>query len=113
MRAAKSSPLFRIALLSLAVLFAHTIRASAQPILRACQPCPGKVAAAQPDSQKKLFTTVKRNVRGRQQKLSSGWFQPAAVHGVGILPGYGTARVSVTRWSSSMSPQGRAFVLRI
>lgn len=64
MLAVKRSPLFRIALLSFAVLFAHTGRATnVDHILPVKPPCAGKVAAAQPDSDKKLAPAIRRFVR--------------------------------------------------
>src|SRR5581483_4874529 len=60
MRAVKASPLFRIALLSLAVLLAHTAHGSnVRHSFPAAPPCPRKVAAAQPDPQNKLLPGIK------------------------------------------------------
>ena len=50
MRAVRRSPWFRIALLILAVLFAHTGHAATRPVLPPCQPNTVKVAAVQLES---------------------------------------------------------------
>lgn len=115
MHAVKRSPLFRIALLSFAVLFAQTGRATrVQHIAPVKPPCARKVAATKPDTDKKLTPAIKRIVRpGSRAHFHTffpgplGFSNPAAfdcVHTSG-LPG-------LTR-NPAFPPQRRTFALRI
>lgn len=116
MRALRHSPLFRIAILSLAVLFAHTSHAATG--LRTFPvrpPCPGKVAAAQPDSNKKLSPTAKRILQpGRLaacHKLFAGAL--AHPHAASLLALHRAVPFAFARWTPSLAPQRRPFDLRI
>jgi hypothetical protein len=116
MRAVRRSPLFRIALLTLAVLFAQTIRANTQQIIAVCAPCPGKVAAAQPDPEKKLFPAARRTNRpeppaGRHHLSSS--LGVAHAYSTSLLSVSGSGQITVARWAVSIAPQRRSFALRI
>jgi hypothetical protein len=119
MRALKRSSLFRIALLSLAVLFAHTARAAnAQLVLPVAPPCPGKVAAAQPDPDKKLSPAGKRVVQpgpiADSHKFFAGTFGFTHAHAAGLLVLHNSAGpVAIARWAVCVAPQRRPFALRI
>ena len=114
MRIARSSPLFRIALLSLAVLFAHTVRANTQPILPASPPCPGKVAAAQPDPEKKPPLGIRRITKPRNLQ-GHNWFGSsfARAHCAGLLSLPGLGPPFLARSTVYILPQRRPFALRI
>ena len=117
MRALRRSPLFRTALLSLAVLFAHTVRAGClQTITPAGPPCPGKVAAAQPDPEKKFTPGNKRVKPGRlaeHHNLIVGAFGLTAAHTAGITFTHHAGQFPVARWAIDVAPQRRPFALRI
>lgn len=118
MYAVRRSPLFRIALLSLAVLLAHTAHAaSAQLILPVRPPCPGKVAAAQPDPEKKLSPASKRAVQpGRLadfHKLFGGSLSVTVTRATSLLSLHGAVQTAVARWAPSIAPQRRPYALRI
>lgn len=113
----RRSPFFRIALLGLAVLFAHSLRGNTQPILPVHPPCPGKVAAAQPDPEKKLSPAGKRLVMpghfaGRHHLLGGSFgFTPA--HAAALLSPHSAAQIAAARWTVYVAPQRRPFALRI
>ena len=118
MRAVRRSPLFRIALLSLAVLFAHTAHAAnARPVIPAAPPCTGKVAAAQPDPEKKLSPAGKRIVRpgflAVHHSLSGGSFSFAVAQATHFPSAYSVCQIAVARWTVYVAPQRRPFALRI
>jgi hypothetical protein len=117
MRALRSSPLFRIALLSLAVLFAHTAHAVARPIIPAAPACPRKVAAAQPDPEKKLSPASKRIVRpGRlanSHSLFGGAFGFTNPHTASLLSLHGAVQVATAPRTVCVVPQRRSFALRL
>lgn len=116
MRAVRRSPLFRIALLILAVLFAHTARASTQPILPVCPPRPCKVAAAQPDSRNKLRLASTRVATpphpADHHHLFTGAFALTAVDPA-LLFFSSPAQLILARGAASVHPQRRPFALRI
>jgi hypothetical protein len=110
--------LFRIALLSLAVLFAHTARmANAQLILPVAPPCPSKVAAAQPDPEKKLSPANKRIVQpgplAHSHNLFGGAFGLPSAHAAGLLSLHSDGHIVFVRWTADVVPQRRPFALRI
>jgi hypothetical protein len=117
MRAVRRSPLLRIALLTLAVLFAHTVRSNTQTILPVQPPCPGKVAATQPDSDKKLPLAIKRLVKpGRLQAghtLFGGPFDFAGPHAATLLSVRRPGQFIFARWTVAIDRQRRPFALRI
>jgi hypothetical protein len=117
MRAVRRSPLLRIALLTLAVLFAHTVRSNTQTILPVQPPCPGKVAATQPDSDKKLPLAIKRLVKsGRLQAghtLFGGPFDFAAADAATLLSVRSSGQFTFARWTVAIDRQRRPFALRI
>lgn len=118
MRSLKRSPLVRIALLSLAVLTAHTARAAkAQPIVPVRPPCPGKVTPAQPDSHKKLTSSVKRIARpgdrAGRHTLFGGPFAFTTAASTGVFYAYDAGRLTVAPHSASIPPQHLPFVLRL
>jgi hypothetical protein len=117
MRALRRSPLFRIALLSLAVLFAHTARAATRPIIPAAPVCPGKVAAAQPDPDKKLSLSARRIVQpGRLahcHKLFSGAFGFTNPHAASLLSLGSAGHIPTARRTADIAPQRRPFSLRL
>jgi hypothetical protein len=117
MRAVRHSPLFRIALLSLAVLFAHTVRAHTQPIIPVSTPCPGKVAAAQPDAQKKLPLAGKRIVKpGRLadgHSLFAGSLGFAGAHRATVLSVRIPGQIIRARRTEYLDLQRRPFALRL
>lgn len=121
MRAVRRTPLFRIALLSLAVLFAHTAHAANRPILPVAPPCPRKAAASQPDPEKKLSPAGKRIVTPGHLPpyLLSGHnvfghsFGFTSAHAASLLPLPGVAQIAIARWTASIAPQRRPFALRI
>ena len=120
MRAVRRSPLFRIALLSLAVLSAHTAHAAKRPILPA-PPCPRKVAAAQPDPQKKLSIGSKQIVMPGDLPayLLAGHnflghsFGFTCGHAGSLLLLHSAVQIAIAHWTASIAPQRRQFVLRI
>jgi hypothetical protein len=116
MRAVKRSPLVRIALLSLAVLFAHTGHAATRPIVPAYHPSTVKVAATRLESEKKLSLAITRlsaPARLAHHNSFGGSFDLAATHPAAALalrsPGQTTA---VLRTVDILS-QRRPFALRI
>jgi hypothetical protein len=117
MRAVRRSPLLRIALLTLAVLFAHTVRSNTQTILPVQPPCPGKVAAAQPDSERKLPLVSTRLVKpGRLQDgqtLFAGSFDLTGARAATLLSVRTPGQSNFTRWTAAFDPQRRPFALRI
>lgn len=117
MRAMRRSPLFRIALLSLAVLSAHTAHATnVRHSFPAAPPCPRKVAAAQPDQDNKPSLQIKRIVRSRHansHSSSGGPFFFAPAHTRGFLAAQNPAQIAVGRRTADITPQHRLFVLRI
>ncbi|HTV08193.1 MAG TPA: hypothetical protein VMD97_04025 [Candidatus Aquilonibacter sp.] len=117
MRALRRSPLFRIALLSLAVLFAHTAHAANRPILLVAPPCAGKVAAAQPDPEKRPVLGRKQVVRPRFPATShaasgSALFFPLARTAY-VLCAEGAAQISLARSALYVAQQQRPFHPRI
>jgi hypothetical protein len=117
MRALRNCPLFRIAVLSLAVLFAHTAHAANRPILPVAPACPGKVAAAQPDPDKKLSPAGKRLVTPGHfaglHNLFGGSFGFTTSHAASLLPVQTSVQIAVARWAVSTTPQRSPFTLRI
>lgn len=117
MRAVRRSPLFRIVLLSLAVLLAHTAHAANRPILPVAPPCQGKVAATQPDPEKKLSPAVKRIVTPGHvadwHKLFGHSFGFTSARAASLLPVRSAVQIAVTRWTACVAPQYRPFALRI
>ena len=118
MRAVRLTPLFRIALLSLAVLFAHTARATnVRRIIPSAPPCPRKVAAAQPDPEKKLPPAGKRIVtRGHLADLHNlfgGSFSFAVAQATCFLSAHSTHQIALARWTLSIAPQRPPLVLRL
>ena len=116
MRALRRSPLFRTALLSLAVLFAHTGHATTRPIVPIAPACPGKVAAAQPDPEKKPALGIKRiALPGRVaawHNLFGGAFGFTSAH-ASLFAAHSAAQLAAARWAVYVSPQHSPFVLRI
>lgn len=122
MRALRRSPLFRIAVLSLAVLFAHTARATnVQRILPAAPPCPRKVAASQPDPDKKLSPAGKRILRPGHlpgyllagHNFFGGSFGFTSAHAASLLSLPSAAHIAIARSTASIAPQHPFFALRI
>lgn len=117
MRAVRHSPLFRIALLALAVLFAHTVRATPQAIIPVHPPCPGKVAAAQPDAKKKLPLAGKRVIKpGRlanSHSLFGGSPDLTRAAGTSLLSVQSPGQIIVARGTVYIAPQRRPFALRL
>src|SRR5579875_152198 len=116
MRAVRRSPLFRIALLALAVLCAHTVRANTQPIVPICPPCPGKVAAAQPSSEKKLFPASKRSARPPRPDARSSFGAPPyflAAHPAAVLFLRRPGQIAVALRTVHIPAQRRPFALRL
>lgn len=114
----RRSPLFRIALLSLAVLFTHTARATnVEHSFPATPPCARKVAAAQPDPEKKLSTGNKQIVMpGRltdRHNIFGYSFGFTNAYAASLLPVHGTAQIALARSTASITPQRRPFALRI
>jgi hypothetical protein len=109
--------LFRIALLILVGLFAHTVRANTRPIVPVRPPCPDKVAVAQPDPEKKLPPIRRQTVRPGRLVDSAHFFggsfgfTQAQAAGLFVLPSAG--QIAVTRWTVYVAPQRRPFALRI
>ncbi len=115
MHAVKRSPLFRIALLSLAVLSAHTARAAkAPPVNPVRPPCPAKVAAAQPEAQKKLLPNIKRLAQpgARAHPLFGGAFALTG-NAAAFLPPHSTGQLAAGRHTVYIPPQRLPFDLRI
>ena len=117
MRALRRSPLVRIAVLGLAVLFAHTVRANTQPIFAGRPPSPGKVTVAQPDPQKKPLLGSRQIVRpGRHSHARNrfgGSLDFACAQPASLLCAYSLATVNLERSTVSVTPQRRLFDLRI
>ena len=116
MRAARNSPLFRIALLSLAVLFAHTAGAHTQLINPVCPPCPGKVAAAQPEAEKKPPLASVRIVKPKRFAGGHSLFNSldfAAAHRDGLLSVHSAGQNILARRAALIAPQRWPFALRI
>lgn len=117
MRAVRRSTVFFTVLLSLAVLLAHTARATnVRHISPALPPCPLKVAAAQPNPEKKPLFAAKRIVRSRfgaDGRNASGSFFFAAARAASFLSGQGSAQIATARSVACISPQHRRFSLRI
>ncbi|HEY4009872.1 MAG TPA: hypothetical protein VGM11_06950 [Acidobacteriaceae bacterium] len=118
MRAVRRSPLLRIALLSLTVLFAHTVHAArAAANFSVARSCAAKVAAAQPDPEKKLVPGSKRIVRpGRLadcHNLFGGGFGLPGARGADLLLVSSGVPLSVASWTVDVAPQRRPFTLRI
>jgi hypothetical protein len=117
MRAMKRSPLFRIALLSLAVLSAHTAHAAnPHAFVPVRPPCARKVAAAQPDLDKKLTPALKRLIRPGQRVH----FHTSFAHPLGFSGAYAPAQaahassqLALARQAVYRAPQRRSFALRI
>jgi hypothetical protein len=116
MLALKRSPLFRIALLSFAVLFAHTGRAtSVQHILPAAPPCARKVAAAQPDTEKKLAPAIKRLIRpGQRVHFHTSFADPLGhTAAAGFRSAQASGQLTLARHTLYIPPQRLPFALRI
>jgi hypothetical protein len=109
--------LFRIALLSVAALLAHTVRANTQPIIPVAPPCPHKVAAAQPDPEKKLSPASRQIATPGhfvdRHNLFSGSFSFTSAHAASLLPMRSAVQIAVARWTVYVAPQRRPFDLRI
>lgn len=116
MRAAKASPLFRIALLAFAVLFAHTAHA-ANPhgLVPAAPPCPRKVAAAQPDPQKNLLPALNRTARRghRAQRHFGGSFGLTPAPATSLFFRHSAGPLAAARRTVYIPPQRLPFDLRI
>lgn len=117
MRALRRSPLLRIALLSLAVLFAHTERAATRPVVPVVPACQSKVAAAQPDPETKLSPAGKRIVTPGHladwHNLFGGAFGFTGAHAASALSLHSASQIAVARQTASIAPQRRPFALRI
>jgi hypothetical protein len=122
MRALRRSPLFRIAVLSMAVLFAHTARATnVQRIIPSAPPCARKVAASQPDPDKKLSPAGKRilwpgHLPGYLQaghNLFGGSLGFTTAHAASVLPAHGAVQIALARRTVHIAPQHSLFALRI
>jgi len=117
MRAVRNSPLLRIVLLSLAVLFAHSMRANAQQIVSVSPACAGKVAAAQPDPEKKLPLRapqiLKRGHLPGSHNLFGGSVDFTGAHGAALLFLPDSSHTMVAHSAASIAPQRRPFDLRI
>ena len=121
MRIVRRSPLFRIALLSLAVLFAHTARTATRPILPLAPACPAKVAAAQPDPEKKLSPAGKQIVTPGHlpgyllagHNLFGHSFAFTNAHAASLLLVQSGSPVALARWTASIAPQRWPFSLRL
>jgi hypothetical protein len=106
----------------MAVLFAHTARATnVQRIIPSAPPCPRKVAASQPDPDKKLSPAGKRILRpghlpgylqaGHNLFGSSLAFTSA--HASSLLPLPNSIQIATARWIVYVAPQHSLFALRI
>jgi hypothetical protein len=117
MCAVRRSPLFRIALLSLAVLFAHTAHAANRRIVPVAPPCARKVAASQPDPEKKLSPAARRTVTPGHlaywHNLFDGSFGFTHAHAASLLALPSAVQIAVARSTASIAPQRRPFALRI
>jgi hypothetical protein len=118
MGAMRRSPLFRIALLSLAVLFAHTTHAAnVERIIPSAPPCAAKVAAAQPDPEKKLSPASKGIVRpghlADSHNLFGDSFGFATAHAASLLSLHSAGQIAIARCTVSIAPQHSLFALRI
>lgn len=115
MRAEKRLPLFRIALLSLAVLFAHTARATNARPIPVSPPCARKVAAAQLDPQKKLIPAIKL-IANPGERMHGHSFFGASFAGAparGVFFAHRTGPLAVARPAVYVLPQRLPFALRI
>ncbi len=116
MRAVKRSPLFRIALLSFAVLFAHTGRAAnVRTIAPVRPPCARKVAATQPDTEKKLTPAIKRLIRPAQRVHFHTSLAGPLGHSraAAFLAAPASGRLAAARGTAYIAPQRLPFALRI
>jgi hypothetical protein len=117
MRALRRSPLFRIALLILAVLFARSAHAAnVRHSFPAVPPCPRKVAAAQPDLEKNPALQSNGFVRPgspADRRISSGGFFSSAASAFNSLHVQGVRQTSLVRRAACITPQRRPFALRI
>ncbi|HZQ42623.1 MAG TPA: hypothetical protein VFA99_05195 [Acidobacteriaceae bacterium] len=117
MRAVKASPLFRIALLSLAVLLAHTAHASnVRHSFPAAPPCPRKVAAAQPDAQNKLLPGIKRIANPGDRAVRHTFRDSFAFIGApvnGFFYTHTAGPLAAARRTLYIPPQRLPFALRI
>ena len=117
MRAVRRSPLLRIALLGLAVLLARTGQAAnTLPIAPLAPPCPVKVAAAQPDTHKRLPPGNKQIVRFERladHHLFGGSFGFTAADPTGLAFTYRAVPIALARRAIDVAPQHRPFALRI
>lgn len=115
MRAVRCSPWFRIFLLSLAVLFAHTGHAATGPILPACHPNTLKVGATRLESEKKVSLAITRLATpGRLAQghtLFNGSF--GLTGATAILCAQATRKITVVRATLYIPPQRLPFDLRI
>ena len=115
MRAVKASPLFRIGLLALAVLFAHTGHAATRPIVY--HPSTVKVAATRPESEKKLSLALTRLVTptrlAHRHSPFGGSFDAAAVHSGTVLSLLCTVQLAAAHSTVYIRPQRSPFALRI
>jgi hypothetical protein len=115
MLAAKRSPLFRIALLSFAVLFAHTGRAAnVQHTFPGTPPCARKVAAAQPDTEKKLAPAIKRRIRpGQRVHFHTSFADPLGQPGAAAVRAAQASQLTLARRRVYVAPQRLRFALRL
>jgi hypothetical protein len=117
MRAMKNSPLFRIALLSFAVLLAHTSHAATRPVVPVSPPSSSKVAAAQPDPQKKLIPGIKRIAtprdRAPRHTLFGGSLGLTSELATTILSAHRAGEIAAARRAVYIPPQRLPFALRI
>jgi hypothetical protein len=116
MRGIRRSPLIRIALLSFAVLLAHTSHAATRPVVPVSPPSSSKVAA-QPDPQKKLIPGVKRIAtprdRAPRHTLFGGSLGFTSAHVTAILSAHRAGEIAAARRAVYISPQRFPFALRI
>jgi hypothetical protein len=117
MLAMKRFPLFRTALLSLAVLVAHTAHAANRPTTPAAPPCSFKVAAAQPDPEQKPLLGSKRIVRpsflASHHSLCGGFSSFALAQTACFPSAYSVGQTAVARWTAHLAQQCPPFVLRV
>ena len=117
MRTVRRSPLLRIVLLSLAVLFTHTARANTQLIVPVSPPCPGKVALAQPNPEKKLSLKTWRIATPAHpaygHRLFGGSFNLPGPHTSRLLFTANPRHLATARQALAIQPQRRPFALRL
>jgi hypothetical protein len=117
MRALRRSPLLCTAVLSLVVLLARTARAATRPIAPSAPPSPLKLAATQPDPEKKPALGPKRVVRpaclADVHNLFGNAFCVTNAHAASLLSLHSAVQIARACRTASLAPQRRPFDLRI